>query len=72
MIRISCRWSRLCLTAFEKMQGDDTLADEVWEYAFAVYDRMCKEAEPTSTTAENRVLMQSYLIGKRRSKRRKR
>ena len=60
------------LTAFEKTQGDVTLADELWEYAFAVYDRMCKEAEPTSTANENRELMQSYLLGKRRGKRRRR
>lgn len=62
----------IVLTAFEKTQPDDTLADELWEYAFAVYDRMCKEAVPTSTTAENRELMQSYLLGKRQGKRRRR
>ena len=56
----------IVLTAFEKTHADDALADELWEYAFAVYDRMCKEAEPTSTTPENRELMQSYLLGKRR------
>ena len=60
------------LTAFEKTQGDDTLADELWEHAYAVYDRMCKEAEPTSTAAENRELMQSYLLGERRGRRRRR
>ena len=60
------------LTAFEKTASDDAVAEELWEYAFAVYDRMCKEAEPTSTTAENRELMQSYLLGKRRGKRRRR
>lgn len=62
----------ILLTAFEKSQDDDSLAKELWEYAFAVYDRMCKEAEPTSTAAENRKLMQSYLLGKRRMTRRKR
>ena len=60
------------LTAFEKTQGDDTLAEELWEYAFAVYDRMCKQADPTSTAAENRKLMQRYLLGKRRVTRRRR
>ena len=60
------------LTAFEKTASDDAVAEELWEYAFAVYDRMCKEAEPTSTAAENRELMQSYLLGKRRGKRRRR
>jgi hypothetical protein len=62
----------IVLTAFETLQGDGTLADELWEYAFAVYDRMCKEAVPTSTAAENRELMQSYLLGKRRLGRRRR
>src|ERR1700730_10286877 len=62
----------IVLTAFDETQGDDTLAEELWEYAFAVYDRMCKEADPTSTAADNRKLMQSYLLGKRRGKRRRR
>jgi hypothetical protein len=57
------------LRAFETTQADTAIADELWEYALALYDRMCKEAEPTSTTAENRKLMQSYLLGKRRGKR---
>ena len=35
----------------------------------AVYDRACKEAEPTSTTGENRKLMQKYLLGPRGLKR---
>ena len=60
------------LTAFEKTASDDAVAEELWEYALAVYDRICKEVEPTSTAAENRELMQSYLLGKRRGKRRRR
>ena len=35
----------IVLTAFEKTLADDALADELWEYGFAVYDCMCKEAE---------------------------
>lgn len=58
------------LTAFEKPPGDDVLAEELWEYAFAVYDRVCKEADPASTAAENRKLMRSYLLAKRRGTRR--
>jgi hypothetical protein len=58
-------------TAFAKTQDDDTLAHELREYAFAVYDRMCKAAEPTSVAAENRKLMQSYLLGKRQARRRR-
>jgi len=56
------------LTAFEKAEVGSGVVDELWEYAFAVYDRMCKEDESESTAAENRELMQSYLLGKRRLK----
>ena len=56
----------IVLTAFEETHANDVLADELWGHAFAVYDRMCKEAEPTSTTTENRELMQSYLLGEHR------
>jgi hypothetical protein len=28
------------LTAFEKAESDSTVAEELWEYAFAVYDRI--------------------------------
>ena len=60
------------LTAFETTSGATDVAEEVWEYAFAVYDRTCKEAEPTSTTDENRKLMQKYLLGPRGLKRKSR
>jgi hypothetical protein len=53
------------LTAFETTGIDNEVAEEVWEYAFAVYDRACKEADPRWTTAENRQLMQKYLLGAR-------
>lgn len=53
------------LTTFETTGIDTEIAEEVWEYAFAVYDRACKEAEPESTTADNRRLMQQYLLGPR-------
>ena len=51
------------LTAFEGVEA--RLAEELWEYTFAVYDRMCQEAAPQYSTAENRKLMQSYLRRKR-------
>ena len=54
------------LTAFEKTECGNTVVEELWRYAYAVYDRMCKEAEPESTTDENGELMQSYLLGKHR------
>jgi hypothetical protein len=53
------------LNAFETTGIDKAVAEAVWEYAFEVYDRACKEAEPTSTTADNRRLMQKYLLGPR-------
>jgi len=53
------------LNASETAGIDKAVAEEVWEYAFDVYDRFCKDADPNSTTAENRKLMQSYLLGPR-------
>ena len=62
----------IVLAAFEQTQGVEAVAVELWEYAFAVYDRMCKEDDPTFTSDENRTLMRSYLLGKRKTKRRRR
>ena len=56
------------LTAFEAAVIDHSVVEELWDHAFAVYDRMCKDADPESTDNENRELMQSYLLGKRRGK----
>lgn len=56
------------LNAFEAV-GNQEVAEQVWEYAFDAYDKDCKDADPRSTTAENRQLMQSYLLGKRRKER---
>ena len=52
---------KVVLTAFGKTEGGDTVVEELWKHAYAVYDRMCKEVEPESTIDENRELMQSYL-----------
>jgi hypothetical protein len=54
------------LTAFETAGFDPELVEELWKHAYARYDQACKEAEPTSTTAENRRLMQGYLRRKSR------
>ena len=59
------------LTAFEITGIDGDVVEAVWEHAFHVYDHACKEAEPESTTVENRRLMQSYLLGKRRKDRKR-
>lgn len=52
------------LTAFELTECEHTVVEELWRYAYAVYDRMRKEAEPESTTEENQELMRSYFLGK--------
>jgi hypothetical protein len=59
------------LTAFETTGIDEEVAEAVWEHAFHVYDQACKAEAPESTTAENRRLMQSYLLGKRRKSRKR-
>ena len=58
------------LTAFETADIAEEVADELWEYTFDLYDKTCKEAMPDSPSKENRQLMQSYLLGERRLKRR--
>jgi hypothetical protein len=50
---------KVVLTAFGTTEGGDTVVEEPWKHAHAVYDRMCKEVEPESTIDENRELMQS-------------
>jgi len=60
------------LNAFETVGIDKAVAEAVWEYAFEVYDRACKEADPRFTTAENRKMMQQYLLGPRGLKQRPR
>jgi len=59
------------LNAFETAGIDDDVVEAVWEHAFHVYDQACKEAAPESTTADNRRLMQSYLLGKRHKSRKR-
>jgi hypothetical protein len=53
------------LTAFEAHGLSEAGADELWDHAFHTYDKACREAVPTSTVAENRDLMRSYLLGPR-------
>jgi hypothetical protein len=53
------------LVGFEMAGIDGAVVEAVWEHVFHVYDQTCKEAEPESTTAENRELMRSYLLGDR-------
>ena len=60
------------LTAFEAHGIGHAGADELWDYAFCVYDRVCREAEPSSTFEENRDLMRNYLLGSRRLQKKRR
>ena len=60
------------LNGFERTGIDKPAGETVWEYAFEVYDRACKEADPSFTTAENRKMMQGYLLGPRGLKRKPR
>ena len=60
------------LTAFETAGLDGEVVEALWEYTYSRYDRACKEAEPSSTTAESVRLMRSYLRGPRRIIRRRR
>lgn len=57
------------LNAFETAGIEKAVTEEVWEYAFAVYDRTCKEAEPSSTTDDNRKLTRQIFWGPRSLKR---
>jgi len=59
------------LTGFEMVGIDEEVVESVREHAFHVYDQDCKQAEPQSTTTDNRRLMQSYLLGKRRKSRKR-
>jgi hypothetical protein len=59
------------LTAFKTAGIDQDVVEAVWEYAFHGCDHACKKAAPESKTADNRRLMQSYLLGKRHKSRKR-
>lgn len=54
------------LTAFESHGLDSAGVEELWDYAYHVYDRACREGDPSYGFEENRDLMRSYLCGSRR------
>jgi hypothetical protein len=60
------------LMAFETVEIDGRVIEELWEYAYSRYDRYCQQADPSFTTTENTRLMRSYLLGPRRVNRRRR
>ena len=54
------------LNAFETVGAAPTAVEELWQHAYAVYDRACRESEPDSPFEENKELMQRYLLGPRK------
>jgi hypothetical protein len=60
------------LTAFESHGLDPAGADELWDHAYRVYDRLCREVEPDLPFEANRDLMRRYLLGGRRLDHRRR
>jgi hypothetical protein len=55
------------VSTLEKIGLSPASVEAIWDHAYAAYDRMCREADPSFTFEENRALMQRYLVGPRRS-----
>ncbi len=54
------------LGTFEDAGLDAAGVEQLWDYAYSAYDRACREADPTFSFEENKLLMQGYLVGPRR------
>jgi hypothetical protein len=54
------------LGAFETIDLSPASVEAIWDHAYRVYDRLCRDADPNFTFEENRILMQSHLVGPRR------
>jgi hypothetical protein len=52
------------INSFKTVGLDKEGIDQLWEYAYTAYDRLCKEAEPDSTLEENKKLMRDFMIFK--------
>ena len=61
----------IILGTFEDAGLDAADVEQLWNYAYSAYDSACRGAEPESRFAENKRLMQSFLLGPRRKKRRR-
>ena len=59
------------LGTFEDAGLDAVGVEQLWDYAYSAYDLACREADPTSFFDENKLLMQSYLVGPRRASQRR-
>ncbi len=57
----------MILGTFEQTGLDAAGVEQLWDYAYAAYDAACREADPTFSFEENKLLMQGYLVGPRRA-----
>ena len=61
----------MILGTFEDAGLDGDGVEQLWDYAYSAYDSACRGAEPDSPFTVNKRLMQSFLLGPRRKKRRR-
>ena len=61
----------IILGTFEDAGLDGDGVEQLWDYAYSAYDSACRGAEPDSPFTVNKRLMQSFLLGPRRKKRRR-
>jgi hypothetical protein len=54
------------LTAFESHGLGSAEMETLWQHAYGIYDRLCREVEPDIPFEENRDLMRRYILGPRR------
>ena len=55
------------LGTFEDAGLDAAGVEQLWDCAYSAYDRACREADPTFSFEENKLLMRGYLVGPRRA-----
>ena len=55
------------LGTFEDAGLDAAGVEQLWDHAYSAYDLACREADPTSSFEENKLLMRGYLVGPRRA-----
>ena len=55
------------LGTFEDAGLDAAGVEQLWDHAYSAYDLACREAAPTFSFEENKLLMRGYLVGPRRA-----
>ena len=55
------------VSAFVTMGLSASQVEAIWDHAYNVYDRLCRQSDPSFSLEENRELMRRYLVGPRRS-----